>query len=102
MPDVGEAQAIVRCSDEATLVGLGTCAVKYMYEKKNARAFNRGIHVHGMCSIAMPTRLKSTCQKDGVWRAGVVVMVVFGNSFVACPLYGLDKELAIPADSSIH
>ena len=60
------------------------------------------MHVHGMCCIAMPTRLKSTFQKDGVWRAGVVAMVVFGNSFVACPLYGLDKELAIPADSSIH
>ena len=54
-----------------------------------------------MCSIAMPTRLKSTRQKDGVWRAGVVVMVAFGNSFVVS-LDGLGKELAIPADTSIH
>ena len=51
-----------------------------------------------MVGLVLPCQPDSCL--DGVLE--IVVMVVFGNSFVACPLYGLVKELAIPADSSIH
>ena len=48
-----------------------------------------------MVGLVLPCQPDSCL--DGVLE--IVVMVVFGISFVACPLYGLDKELAIPADS---